>query len=108
MNRLQKKCFLGSAGIHGLLLVLLFVGPGFLSSDRKADATVIEFIPDILIPGDRVGGGDPAAPPAPQVVQAPPPPAPEPQPPEPEVKPEPRPEPVKTKAPEPEPAPEAK
>jgi hypothetical protein len=37
MNRLNQKCFVGSAGFHLLLMVILLVGPAFLSSKSKSD-----------------------------------------------------------------------
>ena len=95
MNRLQKKCFIASAGLHLLLVLILVVGPAFLSSKNKTDEMpTIDFVPSKLIDAAFSGGGNPntrpppPAPPAPVVPQprevAPP-----------EQKPEPKPEPVK-------------
>jgi protein TonB len=104
-RRLQQKCFLASAGIHLLLLVILFVGPAFLSPrDPLANLPVIDFIPDRLVDAAVVGGGNPNVRPPPPTpappTPAPPPPVVKPAPaPEPEPKPEPKvrePEPVKT------------
>ena len=82
MNRLQKKCLIGSVALHGFLLLILLVGPAFLSPNKPMDdLQVIEFIPDLLVDENVSGGGNPnagAQPPPPQ--------------PKPEVKPEPRPE----------------
>ncbi len=36
MNRLQKKCVIATAGLHLLLLVILFVGPAFFNPRPKA------------------------------------------------------------------------
>src|SRR5262245_57425229 len=89
MNRLQKKCFIASASIHGLLVVIILVGPGFMSATKPVgDLPVLDFvhIPDVLVEANVVGGGSPKAkpptttPPAPQVQQASPPPEPKPQP----------------------------
>jgi hypothetical protein len=89
MNRLQKKCFIASASIHGLLAVIILVGPGFMSATKPVgDLPVINFvdIPAILVEQNVVGGGSPKAKPptptapAPQVQQAVPPPEPKPQP----------------------------
>lgn len=102
MSRLQKKCLVGSAGFHLLLAVILFVGPGFLSSSSKPDnLQVLDFVPaktvdELVAPG----GGNPKA-------QSPPPtPAPprqaQPQPPA--AAPPPRPEKIR----EPDPVPETK
>ena len=50
MNRLQKKCVIGTAGIHLLLIVILFVGPAFFYSKPKADdLQVLDVIPANLI-----------------------------------------------------------
>jgi outer membrane biosynthesis protein TonB len=38
MNRLEKKCFVTVAGAHGLLFVILIVGPAFFVSSEKSDA----------------------------------------------------------------------
>jgi TonB family protein len=81
MNRLQKKCFFAATGFHLLLVVILFVGPAFLSSNQKSDdRALIDFVPLKTIDEALSGGGSPTArPPAP----APPPPASRPQPPAP-------------------------
>lgn len=106
MDRLQKKCFVGSAGIHLLLLVILFVGPAFLAPRSKVDnSPILDVIPTKLIDAAFSGGGNPngtpppAAPPEPRPrVVTPPAPAPEPvrRPP-----PEPAPEPVREAKPDP-------
>ena len=86
MNRLQKKCVIASAGFHLLLLLILFIGPAFLSSRNQVDdLPVVDFIPSKLIDAPFAGGGNPNVappPPAPQPpVGQPPPPAPQPPPP---------------------------
>jgi TonB family protein len=90
MNRLQKKCFFAATGFHLLLLVILFVGPAFLSSRDKPDnLPVLDFVPMKTIDAALSGGGSPAA--------KPPPPAPQPQPPAPQPQaspPPPQPQPV--------------
>lgn len=101
MNRIQKKCFIASCSFHALLLVILFVGPAFLSPKDKPDnLPLLTFIPVITTDAEIQGGGNPnARPPAPT------PPAPEPPRPEspkPEIK-----ETKPTPAP-PEPKPEVK
>lgn len=67
MTRLQKKCFIASAGMHLLLVVILFIGPGFLSRENKADDVApLTFVPDMLLDANRQGGGNPKArPPSP-------------------------------------------
>jgi TonB family protein len=83
MNRLQKKCFLVSAGSHLLLGVILVVGPAFLSSRTKPnDMRTLDSIPAKLIDEAFSNpGGSPAkprsttpTPPAPPVPAPPPPP----------------------------------
>ena len=105
MNRLQKKCFVGSAGIHLLLGVILFIGPGFLSSRSKPDNfAILDFVPaktvdELVAPG----GGDPKAKPPPVAPVQPPQPQPQPQPVAPS-EPQTRPEKIR----EPDPVPETK
>jgi TonB family protein len=74
MNRIQKKCFIASTGLHLLLAIILLVGPAFLSSNNKADnRPLIDFVPLKTIEEALSGGGNPnARPPAPQ-AQLPPP-----------------------------------
>jgi TonB family protein len=72
MNRLQKKCFVAATGCHLLLLVVLFVGPAFMSSrDKPEDFQVLEVVPDITTDAKVSGGGNPNVipPPAPPVTQ---------------------------------------
>jgi len=47
MNRLQKKCFIASAGTHFLLIVILFIGPAFLSAknSKPENFELLDFIP---------------------------------------------------------------
>jgi protein TonB len=88
MNRLQKKCVIATAGIHLLLLVILFVGPAFFYSKPKADdLQVLDVIPANLIDAEFNSGVANAAPPPPAPVVTPPPPQPTPPAPQPVVKP---------------------
>jgi TonB family protein len=126
MNRLQKKCFVVSASLHGLLLVALVFSTAFFRSDRllKDMGPVVDIVN--AIPTDRMvnsGGnpnGNPTPPapalPPPQALQQPPPQPvkPLPEPPKPQPKPpevkqvkkvEPLPEVPKVKAELPVPAP---
>ena len=82
MNRIQKKCFIASTGFHLLLMVVLLVGPAFLSSNNKADnRPLIDFVPLKTIDEALAGGGNPnASPPAPQPQPQPPVSQPQPQP----------------------------
>src|ERR1700722_11809090 len=86
MNRLKKKCVIGIAGIHLLLLLILIVGPAFFNRQPKADdTTVLDVIPANLLDAAINSGVQNATPPAPtpiahvqppQPVQPPPQPAP--------------------------------
>ncbi|NJN06256.1 MAG: hypothetical protein HC814_07675, partial [Rhodobacteraceae bacterium] len=71
IDRREKKCFLGATLLHAVLLVVLVVGPGFLSSKPPA-LPVLDFIPDEVVDALLHGGGSPrvttpppVAPPAP-------------------------------------------
>lgn len=95
MNRFEKKCFVGSATFHGVLLAVIFLGAAFSSNKVPADlGPVVEFNAGGA-PAPR--GAAPANPPEPS-----PPPPPlekvEPPPQQETVK-QPDPEPVKPKAP---------
>jgi len=76
MNRLNKKCVIASAGTHLLLVVILFVGPAFLSERTKlTEIQPIKFIPENLVLASVAGGGNPQAatrPPAPPAPITPP------------------------------------
>ena len=76
MNRLQKKCAIVSAGLHLLLLLVLFVGPGFLPSSDAPALTPIDWVPVKIVEGKLAGGGNPNANPPPPAPPAPTPPAP--------------------------------
>jgi TonB family protein len=58
MTRLQKKCFVFSVGLHGLLAAILFFSAGFRTRPEDADLQVLSMIPANIL--DRVGGGTPA------------------------------------------------
>jgi TonB family protein len=78
MNRLHKKCFIASAGTHLLLMLILFVGPAFLSAKntKSEDVQLLDFIPprtvDALVAPNP--GGAPLQRQAQQQSIAPPPP----------------------------------
>jgi len=85
-SRLEKKCFLGSASLHGLLLVVLFLGTAFFRS--KAPEAIGPVVTFDAIPTDKPfnpGGnpnGNPEPPaPAPQPLAPQPPPKTDPEPP---------------------------
>ena len=98
MSRLQKKCLVATAGTH-LLLVVLLLCSGFITSKPQPDETMLlDVIPAILIEAAFNSGvkNAPKPPPTPPEIK-PPEPQPQPQP----VK-QPEPEPVKPeKLPEP-------
>ena len=72
MNRLQKKCVIATAGVHLLLLVILFVGPAFFYSKPKADdLQVLDVIPANLIDAPFNSGVANATPPPPAPVAPP-------------------------------------
>ncbi len=79
MNRLQKKCVMATAGVHLLLIVILFVGPAFFYSKPKADdLQVLDVIPANLIDAPFNSGVANAQPPPPAPVAPPQPPPPAP------------------------------
>jgi protein TonB len=79
MNRLQKKCVIATAGVHLLLVVILFVGPAFFYSKPKADdLQVLDVIPANLIDAPFNSGVANATPPPPAPVAPPQPPPPAP------------------------------
>jgi TonB family protein len=90
MNRLQQKCFIAAAGMHLLLVVVLFVGPAFLAPKSIPDnMPILDFIPLKTVDAAVSGGGNPNG----RLPEAPPP-APQPRPvtpPAPEVRPQPEP-----------------
>jgi TonB family protein len=59
MNRIQKKCFVASTGVHLLLVVILFVGSAFFSPPKKAeDLQEVDILPTKLIDAMMSGGGE--------------------------------------------------
>ncbi len=96
MNRLHRKCVIASAGLHLLLILVLFVGPGFLApKNTLPDMPILDFIPVETVDELISGGGNPNAKPPPAapnvrpVAEPAPPPPPAPPKPEPEQKSEP-------------------
>lgn len=87
MNRLQKKCVIGTAGIHLLLFLILIIGPAFFNQQPKTDNTVLDVIPANLV-DDALNSGvkdaqppqpTPPTPPTPDQLRPPPPIQPQPQ-----------------------------
>lgn len=79
MNRTQKKCLIGAAGFHLLLLLILLVGPAFLSQkkdDFSQPITIVDLSRLTDGPTQTGGSSTPQAPPptpAAEVVQPTPP-----------------------------------
>jgi TonB family protein len=74
MNRLAKKCFVAATGLHLLLLLILLIGPAFLSSNSKSDKVpLIDFVPVKTVDSAMSGGGNPKATASPPMLAAPPP-----------------------------------
>jgi TonB family protein len=93
MTRLQKKCFLISAGMHGLLLAVLLGSSAFRDKPVTSDMPILHVIPANILDEAGAGGGSPEPAVAPQpaapVAQPQPPVAPQ-RPPEPAQRPQPR------------------
>ena len=63
MNRLQKKCFLASIVLHGLLVLVILFGAAFLSKKPGPPPDHrINLIPSYLVDSAGSGGGDPKVP----------------------------------------------
>jgi colicin import membrane protein len=87
MNRLQQKCVIASAGLHLSLVLVLFVGPAFLSHKNADDnLPILDFIPVKTVDALVSGGGNPngrvpeapaPTPPTPPTPRPPTPPPPE-------------------------------
>ena len=97
MNRLEQKCVVASAGLHLLLVAILFIGPAFLAHKSEPDnLPILDFIPIKTVDALISGGGSPTG-----RLPEPPPPAPPARPVTPPVRePAPLPEPPKPAPPE--------
>jgi outer membrane biosynthesis protein TonB len=75
MTRLQKKCFLFSVGMHGLLAVIVLGSSAFSGKPATKDIPILTMIPARILDEAGAGGGSPepaAAPqPAPPVARTP-------------------------------------
>ncbi len=86
MNRLQKKCVIGTVGIHLLLLTILIVGPAFFNPQPKTeDVQVLDVIPANLVDAAVSSGVRNAQPPPPTPNRPPQPPQPQFTPPTPKI-----------------------
>jgi TonB family protein len=61
MNRLQKKCFVFSVGMHCLLAVILFGSAAFRNRTEETDAPILTLVPANILDKAGVGGGEPAS-----------------------------------------------
>jgi len=66
MTRLQKKCFVVSAGMHGLLLAVLLGGSAFRDKPETSDIPILHMIPANILDQAGSGGGSPEPAVAPQ------------------------------------------
>ena len=73
MNRFEKKCFIGSAGFHGLLLLAFVFGSAFMAKDTLLrDMGRVVTMENIKVTdGPTTGGGNPNANPNPPPQQNP-------------------------------------
>jgi TonB family protein len=60
MNRLQKKCFVCSLGLHGLVAVTLLASAGFRNRPRPSDLQIMTIIPANILDRSGAGGESPA------------------------------------------------
>jgi TonB family protein len=96
MNRLQKKCFLFSMVVHGLLALIVLATVAFRTDPVQSDFQIMTLIPARLLDRAGAGGGSPAMTVAPQPQpQAQPQAQPRPQPPPPQAHPEEQPAPAR-------------
>ena len=71
MNRIQRKCLIGSVILHSVLALTLLFGAAFFSHEPAA-APVLQVVPDSdHITDDATHGGDRTAPPPPPVAEPP-------------------------------------
>jgi TonB family protein len=61
VNRLEKKCFVFSVGMHGLLGVIVLASAAFRDRPQEADAPILSMIPANILDKAGVGGGEPVA-----------------------------------------------
>ncbi len=61
MTRLQKKCFVFSLGLHGLLAAILFLSAGFRTRPEDPGLQVLSMIPANILDRASAPGGAPAA-----------------------------------------------
>ncbi len=59
MTRLEKKCLVGAAGLHGLLLGIVLVGSAFQSAPPKTEVPILNIISANVLDRAGAGGGAP-------------------------------------------------
>lgn len=57
MERLHKKCFIASCGMHVVLLLVVIFGAAFFNPEKPKPVETLTMIPSRLIDGDASGGG---------------------------------------------------
>jgi len=63
MSAIQKRCLLGSLGLHGLLLLIVAFGSAFFVANQKPrDYSTLKVIPSRFVEGLSGGGGNPNLP----------------------------------------------
>src|SRR5258708_3583299 len=61
MNRLQKKCFVVSAGFHLLLPIIIIFGSALTPKSKVEETQILEFLPVETTDAKISGGGNPNA-----------------------------------------------
>src|SRR3954452_20491854 len=63
VDTIQKRCFMGAVGFHGLLFLILVFGSAFFVAHQKPDYSAsIKVIPSRFVEGLSGGGGNPDIP----------------------------------------------
>jgi TonB family protein len=60
MNRVQKKCFVFSVGLHGLLAIILIGSAAFRNRAEETDMPILTLVPANILDKAGVSGGEPA------------------------------------------------
>ena len=59
MDRLQKKCLIGTTSAHALLILILIVGPGFFRSTPKVDDMPVLVMISTPLTDSKMNSGQP-------------------------------------------------
>jgi TonB family protein len=57
MERLHKKCFIASCGLHVVLLFVLLFGAAFFTPEKPPPVETLTMVPSVLLDGVLAGGG---------------------------------------------------